>query len=41
VSLEVDVDFIVACARSFTSGDQMGTYLAPEHELEAGNLDGR
>jgi len=36
-----DVDSIVACARSFTSGDQVGTHLAPEDELEAGNLDGR
>jgi len=41
VSLVVDVDFTVACTRSSTSGDQVGTYLASEDELEAGNLDGR
>jgi hypothetical protein len=36
-----DVDFLVACSRSFTSSDQVGTYLAPEDESQAGNLDGR
>jgi hypothetical protein len=36
-----DADFIVACSRSFTSSDQVGTYLAPEDESQAGNLDGR
>ena len=36
-----DVDIIVACSWSFTSGDQVGAYLASEDELEAGDLDGR
>jgi hypothetical protein len=36
-----DVDFLVACSRSFTSSDQVGTYLAPEDESQAGDLDGR
>ena len=36
-----DVDFKVACSWSFTRGDQVGTYLAPEDELQAGYHDGR